>query len=302
MNDKASLTALMSAFGRAYHNETEDMPVFADTVARKLMTDEEFEKIGRYIVGGMDFFAPDKKNCFADDSEMLRYLINTQIAPTPLARARFCEEALKTATFTGTRQYVILGAGLDSFAFREKEFMAKYPVFEVDHPLTQADKKERVARAKLPVPENLHYVPIDFSVDNLCTGLVRAGFDKKKKTFFSWLGVSYYLTVEQIGNMLFSLAEISAEGSTLVFDYADEGLFGSNVRRVQNMVAMAAAGGEPMKSCFGYSELERLLEKYGFLIYEQLTPQEIQARYFKQSCEMTAFEHIHYVTAVFKGV
>lgn len=301
MNDKASLTALMSAFGRAYHNETADAPVFADTVARKLLTDEEFEKIGGYIVGGMDFFAPDKSNCFASEEEALRYLVNTQIAPTLLARARFCEETLKTAALTGTRQYVILGAGLDSFAFREREYIAKYPVFEVDHPLTQADKKARVARAKLPVPENLHYVPIDFSVDGFAE-LLRAGFDEKKKSFFSWLGVSYYLTVQQIGNMLDALSKISAEGSTLVFDYADDGLFDSNVRRVKNMVAMAAAGGEPMKSCFGYPELERLLEKYGFLIYELLTPQEIQAHYFDKCGDMTAFEHIHYVTAVFKGV
>lgn len=302
MNDKASLTALMSAYGRAYHNETARTPVFSDTVARKLMTDGEFEKIGKYIVGGIDFFAPDKSNCFADDNEMLRYLVNTQIAPTPVARTRFCEEALKTAALTGTRQVVILGAGLDTFAFRNPRFTAKYPVFEVDHPLTQADKRERIARAKLSAPENLRFVPIDFSADDLCAGLADAGFDRTKKTFFSWLGVSYYLTVGQIGNMLLSLAEISADGSTLVFDYADEELFSSGVKRVQNMVAMAAAGGEPMRSYFNYAELESLLEKYGFLIYDLMSPQDIQERYFSApDCEMTAFEHIHYVTAVFKG-
>lgn len=301
MNNKASITALMSAFGRAFHAENEKNPIFADTKAKELMTDEEYQSIGSYILGGIDFFAPEKKGTFASDKEALRYLVNTQIVPTPLARARFCEDSLKTAMRTGTEQYVILGAGMDTFVFREPDFMKKYKVFEVDHPLTQADKKERIKMAALEIPDNLCYVPVDFSTDNLNEKLLMAGFDPSKKTFFSWLGVSYYLSLEQIEKMLDSVADLSAEGSSLVFDYADENLFRSDIKRVQNMIAMAAAGGEPMKTCFSYEQLEKLLEKHRFLIYELLTTEDIQENYFKEREDgLTAFEQISYVNAVIK--
>ena len=84
MNNKSSITALMAAFGRAYHAETAQTPIFADTVAKKLMTDHEYQMIANYILGGIDFFAPEKKDIFKDDTETMRYLINTHIAPTPL--------------------------------------------------------------------------------------------------------------------------------------------------------------------------------------------------------------------------
>ncbi|MGN0812168.1 MAG: class I SAM-dependent methyltransferase [Candidatus Coproplasma sp.] len=302
IDNKASLTSLMSAFARAYHTENAKSPVFSDSVAKRLFNDEEYKAMCGYVVGGLDFFAPDKKGEFESGEETLKYLVNTQLAPTPVARAKYCEDALKTAVMTGTCQYVILGAGLDTFALREGEFLNKYSVFEVDHPVTQSDKRARIERAGLTLPNNLHFVPVDFTKDNLKERLLAAGFDPNKKTFFSWLGVSYYLTVEQIINTLKSIASISAEGSTVVFDYADENLFSSNVRRVQNMLAMAQAGGEGMKSGFSYQQLEKLLEERSFLIYELMTEQDIQSTYFegRNNNEMSAFEHINYVTAVYK--
>lgn len=300
--NKARLTALMSAYARAYHTENAQTPVFCDGVAKKLFSEQEYNAMGGYVVGGLDFFAPDKKGEFFDPNKALDYLVNTQLAPTPVARAKFCEDSLKTAFKTGTTQYVILGAGLDTFAFRESELLKKYKVFEVDHPATQCDKRARVGRANLTVPQNLSFVPIDFAVDDLAQKLLAAGLDKNKKTFFSWLGVSYYLTEEQISKTLNSIAKISTDGSTIVFDYADDNLFSSKVKRVKNMLAMAAAGGEPMKSCFSYQQLEKLLEQHSFLIYELLTEQDIQRQYFegKNDNKLTAFEHINYVTAVYK--
>lgn len=301
MDGKTSITALMSAFGRAYHANNDACPIFNDSIAAELMTSDEYTQIGKYILGGIDFFAPEKKGTFSSEKDALRYLVNTQIAPTPIARAKFCEDRLKTAVITGTQQYVILGAGMDTFAYREADFLKNHKVFEVDHPLTQADKTERISRAKLTVSDNLCYVAVDFLKDNLQEKLLNAGFDPTKKTYFSWLGVSYYLSEQQIDAMLDSVADLSADGSTLVFDYADDMLFSCDVKRVQNMIAMAAAGGEPMKSCFGYDKLEKLLEKHGFLIYELMTAKDIQAQFFaNRDDELTAFEHINYVQAVFK--
>lgn len=99
-----------------------DNPIFTDTKARELMTDEEYRQISDYIISGVDFFAADKKDSFENREEMLEYLVNTQIASTPLVRAAFCEDALKTAIHTGTEQYVILGAGMDTFVFVNRIF------------------------------------------------------------------------------------------------------------------------------------------------------------------------------------
>lgn len=301
MENQSSLTALMSLFGRVYHAENDEPIIFNDALSRQLMTKSEYEQIYRYMLGGIDFFAPDKRNSFKSDDEMIKWIVQTQIAPTPLARARFCEDSLKTAILTGTEQYVILGAGMDTFAFRNPDMLNSLHVFEVDHPLTQEEKKRRICCAGWQSPENLCFVPMDFRTDDLIQKLISHGFDTDKKTFFSWLGVSYYLTYEQIENVLKSISEISTEGSSLLFDYATENLFDSNVKRVQNMLAMAAASGEPMKSCFNFNSLERVLEKYRFLIYEHLCTEEIQKRFFENRTDyLSAFEHIEYALAVLK--
>ncbi len=228
--------------------------------------------------------------------------MNTHIAPSPLCRAAYTERSLKTAVLTGTDQYVILGAGLDTFAFREKDFISKHRVFEADHPLTQADKIERVSRAGWEKPSDLSFVPVDFTKDSLTERLLAGGFDTLCKTFFSWLGVTYYLTTEAIGKLLPSHPESRAEGSTLVFDCPDEGFFASDVRRVKNTIMMAAAGGEPMRSAFSYNELESFWERHGFLIYEFMTPDDIQRDIIDSvGADMKAFEHVNYCLAVKKG-
>ena len=101
--------------------------------------------------------------------------------------------------------------------------------------------------------------------------------------------------------MLSALSRLSAEGSTLVFDYPDENFFDATEKRVQNTIMMAKAGGEPMQSAFSYGELEKLLEKHGFLIYELLTPDDIQRDVIdKVGTDMKAFEHVNYCLAVRK--
>ena len=292
----------MSAFGRAFHAENEEHPVFADHLAKSLMTEEEYAAVQGYLLGGAQFFEPEIDPAEQTPKELLRKLINTHIAPSPLCRAAYAEKALKTAVLTGTKQYVILGAGMDTFAFREPAFLSKYRVFEVDHPLTQADKLERIARAGWTVSDNLAFVPVDFTKDSLAKRLIAAGFDPSAKSFFSWLGVTYYLSAEAIDTMLSALSSLCADGSTLVFDYPDENFFNAPEKRVQNTMMMAKAGGEPMQSAFSYSELEKLLETHGFLIYELLTPDDIQRDAIDRAgADLKAFEHVNYCLAVRKG-
>ena len=193
MNNKASITALMSAFGRAFHAENEEHPVFADHLAKELMTAEEYAAVQGYVLSGAQFFEPEIDPATQEPNALVRKLVNAHIAPSPLCRAAYTEQALKTAALTGTKQYVVLGAGLDTFALRELEFLSKNKVFEVDHPLTQKGKRERFARAGWTIPDNLTFVPVDFTKDSLTERLTAAGFDPSVKSFFSWLGVTYYL-------------------------------------------------------------------------------------------------------------
>ena len=128
MNNKTSITALMSSFGRAFHAENEEHPVFADYLAKELMTAEEYTAVQNYILGEAQFFEPEIDPAEQIPKELLRKLINTHIAPSPLCRAAYAKKTLKTAVLTGTKQYVILGAGMDTFAFREMEFLSKHRV------------------------------------------------------------------------------------------------------------------------------------------------------------------------------
>lgn len=302
MDNKASMTALMSCFGRAFHAEHEEHPVFADHRAKELMTAEEYAAVRDYILGGARFFEPEIDPAAQEPQALLRRLVNGHIAPSPLCRAAYTERALRTAARTGAEQYVILGAGLDTFAFRETAFVSNHRVFEVDHPLTQADKKERIARAGWTAPANLAFIPVDFAKDSLAERLIAGGFDPSVRSFFSWLGVTYYLSAEAIGRTLCALSSLCADGSALVFDYPDEHFFAAPERRVQNTIMMAKAGGEPMQSAFSYPALEKLLEKHGFLIYELLTPDDIQRDIIDGAgADLKAFEHVNYCLAVRKN-
>ena len=142
---------------------------------------------------------------------------------------------------------------------------------------------------------------MDFAKDSLTERLTGAGFDPSAKSFFSWLGVTYYLSTEAIDKTLAELSSLCADGSTLVFDCPDENFFDAPEKRVQNTIMMAKAGSEPMQAAFSYGELEKLLQKHRFLIYELLTPDDIQKNVIdKAGAEMKAFEHVNYCLAVRK--
>lgn len=300
--EKASITSLISAYARVYHTETESEPIFSDHAARKLFTREEYENIGNYIAGGIDFFAPELKAACASRDKIISHIVKNDLAPTPVCRAAYCEEALETAVKTGTKQYVILGAGLDTFAQRHPDFLSRHKIYEVDHPLTQADKRERLSRAGFEENKNHIFVPADFEKNDLAAALDAAGFDRQKKTFFSLLGVSYYIGKDETAELLRTLSSLSSDGSTLLFDYASAGIFLSDVPRVERMLGMAKAGGEEMRSSYDYFAMEQMLSDAGFLIYELLTPKDIESRFIRgKANDMHAFENINYIQAVKKA-
>lgn len=300
---ESSVTSLVSAFSRAYHSEFDSPKIFDDYIAKEFISLKERSDIEMNMVQGIHFFNTDIAKQFQDNpQEILKWITQVQLSPTPLARAAYCERVLLHEITLGTKQYVILGAGLDTFSFRHRELENKIEVFEVDHPSTQRFKKERIKEAELEVPNHLHFVSMDFTKGFSYEQLRSEGFENKK-TFFSLLGVSYYLTKEELSSLIECLFAMVPEGSSIVFDYPDENLFTEKglSNRVKNMVKMAAVGGEPMKSCFSYTEMEVLLEKAGLLIYEHLSPEDINKLYFEgRNDYLKAFETVHYVHAVKK--
>ncbi|PFJ14069.1 SAM-dependent methyltransferase [Bacillus cereus] len=300
---ESSITSLVSAFGRTYHSECDTPKIFDDYIAKEFILPKERNDIEMNMVQGIHFFNKDIAQQFQDNpKEILKWITQVQLSPTPLARAAYCERVLLHEITLGAKQYVILGAGMDTFSFRHRELENKIGIFEVDHPSTQQFKVERVKEAELEIPSNLHFVSIDFTKGFSYEKLINEGFENKK-TFFSLLGVTYYLTKEELSSLIDCLFATVPAGSSIVFDYPDENLFTEKglSNRVENMVKMAAVGGEPMKSCFAYEEMEAMLEKAGLLIYEHLSPEDIHKMYFEgRNDYLSAFETIHYVHAVKK--
>lgn len=301
--NESSLTSLISAFGRAYHSQFDTPKIFDDFIAKDLISQKEYHDIKKNMVQGIQFFNKEiAKKYKGNPEEILKWITQVQVSPTPLARAAYCENVLQNEIKFGVKQYVILGAGLDTFCLRHPELENTLEIFEIDHPFTQEFKVQRLVEVDLKIPKNLHFIPMDFTKIFSYEKLFGKGFSYEK-TFISLLGVSYYLTKDELSSLIEKLFAEVPSGSSIVFDYADEKLFEEKgfSNRVENMVKMAAVGGEPMKSCFPYSEIKGILEKSGLLIYEHLSPSKIQNLYFENRKDyLSAFETIHYVHAVKK--
>jgi methyltransferase (TIGR00027 family) len=196
------------------------------------------------------------------------------------ARSRFAEDELALAVAQGVRQYVVLGAGLDTFAYRNPHSGLR--VFEVDHPATQAWKRERLEAAGIAIPTSLTFVPIDFERQTLADGLGQSGFNGNAAAFFSWLGVTPYLTREACLVTLSFIAKMPV-GSGVVFDFAvDPALLNLGQRMALKALSKrVAAVGEPFQLFFDPEKLQGELKGMGFRRTEFLQGKELNARYFK---------------------
>ncbi len=191
--NEVSMTAILTAFARAYHATHDELKIFDDSLAWDLFTEEERAYFGRGLAQSLAFFDPVLAAQSPDEATSLAWVMQIQNAPITISRARYTEDSLELDVQQGVQQYVILGAGLDTFAFRRSEMLARLQVFEVDRPATQADKRRRIAAAGWELPPQLHFVPVDFKRDDLATALQQASYAPQKKSFFSWLGVTFYL-------------------------------------------------------------------------------------------------------------
>jgi len=254
-----SQTALGAAFHRAAHQVLEGGNIFFDPLATRILGDDLEAAVGR-----------------AQNDPSLRTL-RLFIA----IRTRFAEDSLAASIEGGVRQVVVLGAGLDTYAYR-----ASPPdgvrVFEVDHPATQAWKRQRLAEVGISIPRHLTYAPVDFERESLAEGLGAVGFDSAQPTFFTWLGVVAYLMPETVFSTLGFIARLPG-GAQVVFDYRnppDPTDDAETTAARERLAARVASVGEPFRCFFETDELHARLKALGFTEIEDLGPELILERYF----------------------
>ena len=256
-----SRTALSAASHRAAHQVLERGSIFSDPLAARIL--------------GADAETAVHEAENEPDRRKMRLFI--------AIRTRFAEDSLAGAVARGVRQLVVLGAGLDTYAYRHSEGSG-LRIFEVDHPSTQAWKRQRLAEAAIPAPRSLTFAPVDFERETLADGLGAAGFDPERQTFFTWLGVVPYLTQEAIFSTLGFIGGLPG-GAHVVFDYANPAARGSGqdeayASYLSSHSARVASLGEPFRSFFETDALHARLGSLGFREVEDLGPISMRARFF----------------------
>ncbi len=254
-----SRTALGAAGHRAAHQVLDGGRIFADPLALRILGDDAEPAI-----------AEAKAN---PGEAGLRQFV--------AARSRFAEDAATRAIAAGVRQIVVLGAGLDTFAYRV-EPAEGLRVYEVDHPATQAEKRRRLAAAAIAAPERVVYAPCDFERARLDVSLAAAGFDARRPSFFLWLGVVPYLFESAVLATLAAIAKLPG-GGEVVFDYPNppETIADEAMRRAHAILAAkVAAAGEALHTFFVTAALHEKLRALGFRRIEDLGPNDIAARFY----------------------
>jgi methyltransferase (TIGR00027 family) len=259
-----SRTALAAAAHRAAHQTMDGATVFVDPLARTIL--------------GAD---ADAVIAVSEAADPAPKRLRTFMA----ARSRFAEDCLHRAVERGVSQAVILGAGLDTFALRNRRSEPELRVFEVDHPGTQAWKRRRLAEAQLAVPPSLTFVPVDLATHDLGSALAGAGFQLNRHAFFQWLGVVPYLPRAAVTAIWQMIATVP--GSEVVFDYL-EPIENHPAGRRAYFAAMAgrvASMGEPWVTFFDPSDLSVDLRDLGFDDQEDLCGAELAIRYLGARAE-----------------
>jgi len=263
---RPSRTAYMVAMRRAAHQIFDNPKVFDDPIALAIL-------------------GPGAEERLRSEPRFLNRL-GRAVRASMAARSRYAEDQLARAIERGTRQYVILGAGLDTFAYRNPHPQPDLRVFEVDYPATQEWKRERLAAAGISAPPSLTFAPVNFEHQTLAEGLREAGFDASRPAFFSWLGVTMYLERETAMGTFRFIASCG-RGSGVTFDYIvpRETLNWTGQLILRAMERRVARAGEPFRTFFAPEELRDELWRMGFRAIEDLGGAELNERYFKNRAD-----------------
>ena len=260
-------TAEGAVMGRAAHTRYANAPVLNDTWAIKLLAPQFRDQ-----VLSPNYAALEKARAGFDPAPVFAI---------GLGSLRYAEDAVDQAVSEGIDQYVVLGAGFDTFALRRTDLAERLRVFEVDFPDVQALKRERIFAADSQPTSVPAFVPVDFESTRLADGLRESEFDVERRAIFSWMNTIPYLTNEALESTLKDVAEFAAVGSRLVLNYsAAVPLTPAQIEYLQGLQAHVSGSGEPMRSRFAPEEFIALLERNGFRTLEHATEQDLTERYF----------------------
>ena len=264
---RPSKTAELAAAIRALHLRRASPPLFVDLLAESMLG-----PLWSRIVAS-------RALAWLVVDVLLRRL--APVGAAVVTRARYGEDRAEAAVGQGVDQYVIIGAGYETFAMRRDDLMARLTVYELDQPGTQQMKRQRMREAGIAEPEGVRYVAADLNAESLHDALDRAGFDATRPALFSWFGVTYYLGEAAIRETLESIATKMAPGSSVMFDYlADSATTPAPASEMRRLCEdFVARRGEPWISSFSQGGISALLVDTGYSEIEDLEPDQIGPRY-----------------------
>jgi len=275
-----SRTALATSLMRAVHARRDPSPILNDPWGDRLVPQSERDRFCEGILARMDSRA-QALALRTPDSVLDDFFLANVAYPGVIIRSRYAEDALEDAARRGIQQYVLIGAGFDSFALRRPAFAEPLDIFEIDHPATQTFKIQRIKDCGISLTSSMHFVSADLANEDLASALARTSFRRDEPAFFSWLGVTVYLTREANLATLRAVANSGSPGSELVFTYVDQIEFvadGSRSLGHGNAAAVATMG-EPYLSGFDPNEIANDLKQVGLELIEDLDGCKMSERY-----------------------
>jgi methyltransferase (TIGR00027 family) len=299
-----SVSALAAGLFRAVHTRCDVCALLDDPVGELLLLDEEREVVLERLLLMLDAEERRSIGAMPDRARALDLAVRSNPAyGTIIVRSRYADDQLDAALRAGISQYVLLGAGMDTVSLRRPDLVATLTIIEVDHPATQAMKRDRLARAGLKPPPNVRFVPADLEAGPLAGPLARGGYRPDAPALFVCLGVTPYLSRAANQEML-RTAGAAAAGSRLVFDYLDLEAFGASASEAtRRMAAERASSDEPWRSGFEPATLVGWLEAAGLTLVQDLDAAASMARYLEGRADGLAVSpESHLVLAVAGGV
>ena len=280
----ASRTALGVSLVRAVHARIDPEPVIADDWGDRLVPDWARDEFRQMALARMAPAERDRLEA-APATILDEFFPRQDMYGNVVMRARWAEDALAAAVADGLSQYVIVGAGFDSFALRRPAFAEAVAVFEIDHPATQSLKLDQLRAAGVADPPGVHFIAADLARESIGAALARSPFDPGGRAFYSWLGVTSYLTREANLASLSAMAA-SAPGSLIAFSYLDQAIFAPRApsdapegETLSYSASVVARLGEPFVSGFDPTELGGQLAELGLELVEDLNGPDLAQRY-----------------------
>jgi len=270
-DQRPSRTAMVVALIRADHARKSQSPLLNDFWAEKLIPAEFVAELPRFA---------------SSDAELEQWLARGGLRVNVILRARYCEDQLREAVRGGVGQYVIVGAGFDSLAWRRPQWAQGLAIFELDHPATQNLKVKQLRAAGADL-DQASFIAVDLRDVAIDQALAPSAYDPERPAFFAWLGVTRYLTREANAAALAAMGRAAAAGSRLVLSYAPA----TSSRAIESgededrSKATLASWGEPWVSSFTQAEMAQMVGEAGFQVAEDLSHEDLVARYKNQGAE-----------------